>query len=304
MLRGYSWFMHTGITLGSAGDHMGCWELNPGQPHARQMPYPLCYHSSPCISFLLWFAIQILKAYQVYPFNYFQHSVLFFFLFFGGRGGEGHTQRCSGVTPGSCTQELFLVVLGDHMRCWGLNPGRLQARLMPYPLCYCSSPNIQFLSSTITSNYYCHTVSSPSYLPSVPPLPPHLSWGPTIDQSSLWHAYIVLLGLKICPKPWVHWPRPNPIGQVLGSAFLHVILVLSSPAPVLSCHWVLRGQEGERHPPGCRRGERDGVLLSGAQSSESCPPNTPPRSSFSIENVSVGARSLLPPTTWLDPVRF
>lgn len=37
-LRNYSWRC--------SGDHMECRGSNPGQQHARQMPYPLCYHSS------------------------------------------------------------------------------------------------------------------------------------------------------------------------------------------------------------------------------------------------------------------
>ena len=34
---------------------MGCWELNPGQPRARQTTYPLSYHFSPCIVYSFFF---------------------------------------------------------------------------------------------------------------------------------------------------------------------------------------------------------------------------------------------------------
>ena len=59
---GHTWRC-TGVAPGSvlmnhpwqcSGDHMGCWESNPGPPRARQMPYPLYYCSIPCLLHLVW----------------------------------------------------------------------------------------------------------------------------------------------------------------------------------------------------------------------------------------------------------
>ena len=42
-----------------------------------------------------------------------------------------NTRQCSGVTPGSFTQELPLAVLGDYMRFWESNLGWSSAKYMP-----------------------------------------------------------------------------------------------------------------------------------------------------------------------------
>lgn len=76
---------------------------------------------------------------------------------------------CSGITPGGmgdhmqleiehrlaiCKASTLFIYLGwnyswrwsgNHVGCWGLNPSRLWARQIPYPLCYCSAPKASTL---------------------------------------------------------------------------------------------------------------------------------------------------------------
>lgn len=47
---------------------------------------------------------------------------------------------CSYFIPGFA-QGLLLVGSGNHIQGWGLNPGRLHARKMPYLLYFCSTPS-------------------------------------------------------------------------------------------------------------------------------------------------------------------
>ena len=173
LLFSFSFWVTPGYAQGlllalHSGDHMECWDSNPGWPHARQTPYPLCYCSSPCIisfnmnsdlarssillgmfilsnmlgmSNILFWPIEFHFAicfgfFWSHPAMVRDLSLLFFL--FGPHPAvyRGHSWLC--------TQESLLAVLGDHMGCWESNPGWPRARQTPYPLCYHSSPWAHF----------------------------------------------------------------------------------------------------------------------------------------------------------------
>lgn len=48
--EGYIWQCSGNPSWRGSKDRMGCWGWNPGEPHIRQVPYLLCYHSSPSAS--------------------------------------------------------------------------------------------------------------------------------------------------------------------------------------------------------------------------------------------------------------
>ena len=126
---------------------MGCWELNPGQPRARQTPYPLCYCSSPWAVFILLFFIYFLK-----------------FLLFGS-----HPVMHRGYSW-LCTQELLLVVLKGPYGMLGIKPGLAACKANALPAVLSLQPLGFLLSPSKKLRVSCQqaVVSSPGCLKSHP----------------------------------------------------------------------------------------------------------------------------------------
>lgn len=67
VFRAYFLALCSGIIPGRLGEHMACQELNWnwGWLHAKQKPYPLCYHSGPTFLIRTWAPFEMINLKEV-----------------------------------------------------------------------------------------------------------------------------------------------------------------------------------------------------------------------------------------------